>query len=70
MVDSKLVNKAYRAAEPFTKPKVTYDHAPIMTKEDRFMNDEEWRYITDRWKKYGFIYTLEVSFQRRVKRGL
>lgn len=67
-LESKLVNKVYKGTGSILRSPVTYDHAPMMTKEDFLMNDEKWKYITDRWKKYGFIYTLEVSLFREELR--
>ncbi len=70
-LDSKLANKAYRATAAVLRSPVRYDHAPVITKDDFLMNDEKWQYITDRWKKYGFIYTLEVSlFREELKQAV
>ena len=67
-LEKKLVNKAYKGTGGILKSPVTYDHAPIMHKDDFFMNDEKWEYIIKRWKNYGLIYTLELSLIREELR--
>ncbi|HHD9306150.1 TPA: FAD-dependent oxidoreductase, partial [Streptococcus pneumoniae] len=66
-----LANRKYRATGAVLKDPVSYDHAPMLSKDDHFMNDEKWNYIKERWEKFRFIYTLEVSlFRNELKKAV
>ncbi len=61
-LDSKLVNKAYRATGAILqKPQWHMTMLNHDKRENLNMNDEKWKYLSDRWKSMGLFILLEVS---------
>lgn len=47
---------------------LSYDHAPMQSKDDKLLTPRRFAYIEKRWRQEGVIYTLELCLLRQLIR--